>query len=169
MARTISKNISSATIFVLDPSKEFELDENGMPKPNVLFHADGIPSANRARLLAQKFCNSKNVMVVRIDVDETKLRVDPDTFIARSYICEDGKAYGREYVTQTFKITYIYGFYMDTDGMKQFSEFYSGETTDNKLLNFAREKYGQTAIITNKTVIDERRYMTRDEYLALAR
>ena len=169
MARTVSKSIASATVYILDPMKHFETDENGMPVANVEMHLDGNPTQNKARLAAQKFCASKNVMVMRIDVDETKLNVSPDVFIAHSKICGDGATYGREYVTQTFKVTYIDGFYMNDNGMQKFSAFYSGETTANKLLNYARETYGQTAIITSKSVKDERRYMLREDYLKLAR
>ena len=169
MARTISKSIASATIYILDPSKEFKTDENGMPVANVTMYLDGNPSENKARIAAQKFCGSKNVMVLNIDVDETKLSVSPDVFIAHSKVCADGATYGREYITQTFKVTYIDGFYMDERGMHTFATAYNGETTQSKLLNYVRGTFGQNAVITLTTVIDERRYMARDDYMKLAK
>ena len=131
---------------------------------------DGNPSVNKARLMAQKFCGSKNIMVMKIETDETKLSVSPEDFIAHSHICEEGVSYGREFVTQTFKLTSVWGFYLDTEkGMQKFHTFYEGETTESKLLNKIREWYGNTAIITDWTVSDERRYMKREEYLELAK
>ena len=169
MARTVSKSIASATIYALNPAKPFEVDANGMPKANVEFAADGNPSPNKARILAEKYCKTKNVMVLRVEVDETKLSVNPEVFITNSEICKDGATYGREYITQTFKITTLQGFYMDEKGMHQFTDIYNGETTDNKLLNYARDLFGQTTVITAKKVVDERRFMTRERYMELAR
>lgn len=169
MARTISKSIASATVYILDPMKEFKLDENGVPIANVIMHLDGNPSANKARIAAEKFCKSKNIMVTKIEVDETKLTVSPDVFIAHSKICKENETYGREYITQTFKVTYIDGLFMDENVMKVFNVEYNGETTQNKLLNYVRETFNQTAIITNTKVLDERRYMLREDYLKLAK
>ena len=168
MARTVSKSLASATVYVFDPSTEFELDENGMPKPNRNFKLDGNPSANVARIQAQKLYG-KNVLVCSVEVDETKLSVAPSVFIANSDICKEGESYGREYVTQTFKITEISGFYIGTEGMTKFEYEFAGETTQNKLLNMICDKYQtRNAVITSSTVKDERRYMTRDKYLELA-
>lgn len=170
MARTVSKSLASATIYVLNPAEEFNVDENGMPIANVVFSVEGNPSQNKARILAEKYCESRNIMVLNIDVDESKLSVAPDVFIANSDICEEGKSYGREYVTQTFKITHIDGFYMDTDkGIQRFDVYLEDKTTDSKMLKFVREQYGNTACITSSVVIDERRFMTRERYLELAR
>ena len=170
MARKVSKSIASAIIRVLDPSKDFETDEKGMPIANVEFATDGNPSANKARILAEKYCKSKNVMVLAIEVDETKLTVSPDVFIANSEICKEGETYGREFITQTFKVTNIAGFYIDPEnGMQEFDTTYDGETTENKLLNYVRDLFGQMAVITMSEVNDERRYMTREKYLSLAK
>ena len=169
MSRTVTKSIASATVYVLDPSKDFEIDANGMPVANVTFELDGNPSPNRARIQAEKVCKSKNVMVLNIEVDETKIKVDPAIFMAHSEVCKPDTAYGREYVTQTFKITNVKGFYMDVEsGLTNFEFEYMGVTTDSKLLKAARDKYGMQAVVTVKNVIEERRYMTRDKYLALA-
>lgn len=172
MARTISKSISSATINVLDPSKSFKTDVNGMPIANVSFVLDGNPTMNKARIAAQKFCGSKNVMVLSIDVDETKLTVSPDVFIANSSVCDPNEVYGREYVTQTFKITTYHGFYIDPENcsMVQFENCYFGETTANKLLKHAQDAAGTlNCVVTDSSVSDERRYMSREKYMQLAR
>lgn len=169
MARKVSKSLSNATIYVFDPSQPFEIDTNGLPKPNVIVNADGNPSANKARLLAQKACGSKNVMVVSIDVDETKLSVAPDVFMANSSVCVDGATYGHDVVTQVFKITKVGGFYFGENGMEQFATVYNGTTTENKMLNFVRDLFGPTAVITTSKVVEERRWMSRAHYLALAK
>ena len=169
MARTVTKSLASATIYVLNATKPFEVDENGIPMPNVIFTMDGNPSPNRARIAAEKHCKTKNIMIMRIDVDETKLRVDPHVFYVNSALCDEDSSYGREYVTQTFKVTYLDGFAMSDDGMTPFHVFYAGETTDNKLLNYAREIVNPSAIVTQKRIVEERRYMTRERYMELAR
>lgn len=169
MARSISKKVNSATIYVLDPSKSFEVDDNGMPKANVTIEVDGAPTDNKARIIAQKECGSKNVMVLDVVIDTNKLTVSPDVFRMHSSVCVEGETYGREYVTQEFKITYIDGFYMSDEGMQPFSTTYNGVTTDSKLLNYAREVNNNTAIITNKRVETERRYMTREKYIELGK
>ena len=170
MARTVTKSMASATVYALDATKAFETDENGMPKPNLVFNIDGNPTANRARIAAQKTAGHKNVMVVSIDVDESKVRVAPATFYANSNICKDGETYGREFVTQTFKLTKVSGFYIDdeTGNMTPYTNTYFGVTTDSKLLKAMRDSYGMTAIITAKPIIEERRYMARDKYMELA-
>ena len=168
MARRISKNLASATIFVFDPSTEYELDENGMPKANRKFTVDGNPSDNAARIQAQKRYG-KNVLVLAIHVDETKLTVSPDTFIANSKVCVEGETYTREFVTQTFKVTRFYGFYTDESGLHKFTYEFAGETTANKLRNMACERTGsQNTVITSTEIVEERRYMTRAKYLELA-
>lgn len=168
MARIINKTIASATIRYFIPSKPFEVDENGMPKPNETLFVDGNPSQNKARILGEKAFKTKNLMVVSIEVDETKLKVDPLVFLAHSDVCEDGATYSREYVTQQFEYTRIWGFTFEDGAMKPFEMTYEGKTTANKLLNYVREKYSQAAVITNSEVCTERRYMTRAKYLELA-
>lgn len=169
MARTISKSIASATIYVLDATKPFDTDENGMPVANRSLQCDGAPSMNKARILAEKAFGTKNLMVLSIDVDETKLKVDPTTFYANSQPCVDGEVYGREFVTQTLKVTTITVFYVDGGIPKTVELVYNGETTPSKLLKFARENTSQTAVVTSSVVNEERRYMTREDYLKLAR
>ena len=169
MARSVTKSLASATIYVFDPSRDFSIGEDGMPLPNRKFVCDGNPSENKARILAEKHCKSKNVMVVRIEVDETKLNVTPETFYANSEECDPDATYGREFVTQTFKITLINGFYIDTAGMHSFTVDYFGVTTDSKLLSYVREQFGQRATITHAAIVEERRYMTRERYIELAK
>ena len=170
MARTITKGIASATIYALDPTKKFDVDENGMPKANVVFATDGNPTSNKARLLAEKFCKSRNVMVLDVVVDETKLNVAPDVFYSNSAICLNGNTYGREYVTQTFKTTWIWGFAMGENGMESIEDCYMGVTTESKLLNYVRKNAGtQNCIITRTEIREQRRYMTRDKFMELAR
>ena len=168
MARIINKTIASATIHYFIPSKPFEVDENGMPKANETLFVDGNPSPNKARILGEKAFKTKNLMVVSIEVDETKLKVEPMVFLAHSDVCEDGVSYSREFVTQQFEYTRIWGFCFEDGNMKPFEATYEGKTTANKLLNYVRETHGQTAVITNSEVCTERRYMPRSKYLELA-
>ena len=167
MARKVTKSIVKSTVYGLNPSAPFDTDENGFPIANVTLLVQGNPSQNQAYLKLAKFCGSKNVMVIDIVADETKISIDPFTFYAHSKACIEGISYGREYITQTFKITEYDVLYMSSEGMKYGSGFYIGETTQSKLLNYARESH-PNCIITQTRVIDERRFMTRNEYLELA-
>lgn len=170
MARTISKSISAATIYALDASQPFDTDDNGMPIANMVFTMDGNPTQNRARLEACKQAGHKNVMILQIVIDETKLKVSPDVFVSNSKICKPDTVYGREYVTQTFKVTFYRGFAMTENGMESFEDAFVGETTPAKLLKLARDRYqSQSVVVTESNVSEQRRYMTRDKYLELAR
>lgn len=170
MTRTVTKAISSATVYALDPSKPFDTDDNGMPLPNLVFAIDGNPTSNRARIAAQKAAGHKNVMVLRVDVDESKVKVAPATFYANSSICVSGESYSREYVTQTFKVTRIHGFYIDaeTGAFEPFTHNYFGVTTDSKLLKAVRDVYGLNAVISETVIEEQRRFMTRETYMELA-
>lgn len=170
MSRTVTKSLATATVYALDATKEFETDANGMPIANLVFNIDGNPTANRARIAAQKAAGHKNVMIMSIEVDETKVKVSPTTFYANSSRCKEGETYGRDYVTQTFKLTEVSGFYIDdeTGNMTPYANTYFGMTTDSKLLKAMRDTYGMTAIITAKPIVEERRYMARDKYMELA-
>ena len=169
MARSISKSLASATVYVFDPSIAFELDENGNPKPNREFKIDGNPSLNAARIKAQKLYG-RNILVTDVQVDETKLTVSPTDFLMHSSVCLDGESYGREFVTQTFKITTYRGWYMSEDGMTAFENEYVGETTQSKLQTHAIASTGtKNTVITDVTVREERRFMSRDKYMELAK
>ena len=168
MARKVTKSVSSATIFGFDPSKDFETGEDGFPIPNVVISADGNPTDNKARLLLEKHTGNKNVMVIRIEVDETKLSVGPNVFVVNSSPCIEGETYGREYITQTFKRTYLEGFYIDGT-MHTFQLDFVGTSTPNKNLALVRTEFGVQAVITKTEVVEERRFMTREKYLELAR
>lgn len=183
MARTVNKSVKSATIYALDANKAFECDENGMPIANVIIPADGAPNANKARLIAEKTVGHKNVMVLNVEIDAQKLTVSPIDFWNASQDCIDGETYGREYITQTFKVTAYSGFAMYPGlGMVPISGLYMGHTTQNKLLIYAKE----SAILTtddgkkqtplsvvlppaNVMELERRRYMTRELYMTLAK
>lgn len=169
MARTVSKSIASATVYVLDATKAFDI-KDGKPIANVVLNMDGNPSMNKARIEAAKTLGHKNIMILDIQVDETKVSVSPDVFMMNSSVCVEGESYGREFVTQTFKVTFYRGWYTDNDGtMVAFENAYMGETTDAKLRKHAIEACGtQNVIITEKTVKDERRFMRREKYMSLA-
>ena len=170
MARSISKSIASAIVYILDPTVEFDIVD-GKPVANTTMLLDGNPSMNKALIEAQKFCGHKNVMVLDIKVDETKVTVSPAAFMLNSRVCIEGQSYGREYITQTFKVTYYRGWYIDSDGnMVNFENAYNGETTDSKLRKHAIDACGsKNIVITEKTVKEERRYMRREKYMELAR
>ena len=170
MARRVTKNIASAHVYALDGTKDFKVDDDGMPLPNVDFYMDGNPHPNRARMAAEKYVGHKNIMVIKVDVDETKVSVSPDRFYQYSSPCLEGISYGHDTITATFEFTTVRGFYMDAEGMHQFEEQYPGVTTDARLLNHIRELKGtQMAAITSKQITEDRRWMYKTEYLALAR
>ena len=164
MARTISKNVATATIYVLDPNKAYTLDNNGMPIANVTIDVNGAPSRARAERIAREYCDSKNVMVMRIDVDETKLNVDPDTFILNSSVCAAGATYGREYKVQTFDVMHVTVF----DGTTLSTFTINGNMAASRLLNYVREMTTPNAVVLNREDVQERRYMSVERYMALA-
>ncbi len=170
MARTVTKSLASATVYALDATQPFTTGANGMPEPNLVFNIDGNPTSNRARIAAQKAAGHKNVMVLRVDVDESKVKVSPATFYANSNLCVSGESYGREYVTQTFKVTRAKGFYIDAESgaFEQFTHNYFGVTTDSKLLKAVRDVYGMNAVISDTVIEEQRRYMSREDYMELA-
>ena len=168
--RKVTKAIASSTINVVDTNKELQFDVEGNVLPNVQINVDGIPTENRARLIAEKHCKHKNVMVLSIDVDENKLTLSAETFIMCGTVCEPNTVYGREYITQTFKFTSYNGIAIIDGKQKPISDIYIGETTPNKLLKAARENYdSDKVIITNTQVVESRYYLKREKYLELAK
>ena len=171
MARAISKKMVSATIYGFDATKEFQLDESGNPIANVVIQCDGNPSENKARILLERECGTKNVMVMNIEIDESKLNASSEDFYNHSEKCEEGVNYGREFITRIFKVTAVGGFYFDNDNKLQpFSTTYFDVTTDSKLLNWVRDVFDTNRVtITASEVIEEKRYMKRDDYFNLAK
>lgn len=171
MARSINKSIITSTIFGLDANKEFKINEDGMPIANVTIECNGKPSMVKATSLLVKACKHKNVMVLDVQTNEIKKLISAETFYANSEHCEKDAAYGREFVTQEFKITLASGFYIVDGKMQQFENIpYFGTTTDNKLLNYVRD-YLETPIatITKKQVGIDRRYMSREKFEELSK
>lgn len=169
MARAIAKNTAKATIYAFDATRDFELDESGMPKANLVVFATGKPSAAKAQRLVEVKAGHKNVMVLNVEVEETALSLDSETFRRNSLPCVAGVSYGHDYVCQTFKVTKMRGFYLDAEkGLQQFEDTYNGATTPNKLLNFARSLF-PNATITNTVVEEEKRYMLKEQYIELAK
>ena len=175
MARSITKKVASATIYGFNADIDFEIGDDGFPIPNVTIECDGNPTENKARILLEKKCNTKNVMLIKIEVDETKINVDPNDFYLNSSLCVDGENYDRNFVTKVFKITSVGGFYF-ADGkngdkqMHSFSDDYVGVTTDNKLLNYYKDVFDSSRLtITTTDIHDEKRFMLKSEYLKLAK
>lgn len=169
MARAIAKNTAKAIIYAIDATQAFDVDENGMPKANVTVYATGKPSAAKAQRLVETRVGHKNVMILNIEVEETALSLDSETFRRNSLPCVAGVSYGHDCVCQTFKVTKLRGFYLDTEkGLQQFEDTYNGTTTPNKLLNFARSLF-PNATITNTIVEEEKRYMLKERYIELAK
>ena len=176
MARGINKNIAHSTIFALNCSIPFGMDENNNPVPNMVFNMNGAPNMNVALREAIKRAKdidgkpTKNVMIINIATTTTKVQVSASDFIANSYVCENGVVYGHEYITREFQITELQIMYVDKNGMHNETLIYDGKTTENKLLNFARDytKCQNTCILSSK-VKNERRYMTNEKYASLAK
>lgn len=176
MARTITKAITTTTIAVFDPSRKFELDENGMPQANVFFERNGNVSLERAQKLAEVFCKNKNVMAMSVQTSVKKSAVSPSTFYNHSHICIEGQTYGHDTITQEFVFTYASGFYIDAEGMHKLDYvsnsalMYFGKTTANKYLNHAREVLNTNAVtITELFHGKVKRWMSKDEYDAISR
>ena len=169
MGRTINKNMSSSTVYAIDANKPIEQDENGVIVANMVFQVEGVCSENKARIRAEKLAGHKNVMIMFVDVDETKLTVNPDVFYYNSSPCRDGVSYGREYVTQSFTNLSVNGLYKGEDGiLKPFVYNIPNEMADSRVLSYMREAYGKDAVILNIERETEKRYMLRTKYIELA-
>ena len=171
MARSISINDNASTIYGFTPTREIVMGENGFPMPNIVISAPGKVSDNKARILLEKEAKTKNVMLVRVETDETKLSVSADDFIINSRRVLDGESFGHDYIVREFKITEFSGWLIDEQGFHEFKDEYPGTTTANKLLNYARELFGPTATInpSSVNVTTEKRVMTRAKYAEIAK
>ena len=152
----------TATIKV-DAETEIEIEYTNV------FVERGNKSDNAAQLACEKRFG-KNSMVVYVEKRQaSKLSLTADAFIKNSRICEEGKSYGHDFVTAEFKVTYMNVMYRDKKGMHTATLIYNGETTDSKLLNFARAATdSKMCVVKSKAVKKERRYMSRARYEMLA-
>lgn len=181
MARAITKTGTESIIyaFVIDDmdtlpdtktTKVVDDDNNEIEiEYTHCFIVRGNKSDNAAQILTEKKYGKNSMVVYVAKRNASKLTLDADTFIRYSKKCEEGKSYGHDYVTSEFKVTYVAIKYRAKDGMHDDVLIYNGETTDSKLLNFARAyTKSKMCIIKNKVVDTERRYMTRAQYEELA-
>ncbi len=176
MARAITKSGIETTIYA------FVVEHMGMElMPTVtvgeesveytdVFTVRGNKSENAAQALTERRYG-KNSMVVHMEKKATaKLTLSASAFVLNSEVCETGKSYGHDTITAEFKVTYLTVMYRDDFGMHNSTLVYSGETTDSKLLNFAREvTLSKMCVVKSKKVTTERRWMPRDKYESLAK
>ena len=171
MARSISINDNASTIYGFTPTRKITIGESGFPIPNVIISTPGKLSDNKARILLEKEAKTKNVMLVRVETDETKLSVSAENFVINSRRVLDGESFGHDYIVREFKITEFSGWFIDEHGFHEFSDEFPGTTTANKLLNYARELFGPTATVKPDSVkiTTEKRVMTRAKYAEIAK
>lgn len=171
MARAISINDNASTIYGFTPTREITIGDDGFPMPNIIIAAPGKVSDNKARLLLEKEVKTKNVMLVRVEFDETKLSLSAEDFIINSRRVLNGESFGHDSIVREFKITEFAGWYMDEHGFHNFTDEFPGTTTTNKLLNYARDLFGPTATINpdSVNVTTEKRVMTRAKYSEIAK
>lgn len=174
MARSITKVGSESVIyaFVVENMGEslstINVDGTDIEYTDILV-VRGNKSYNSAQILCEKQFG-KNSMVVHLEKrNASKLTLSASKFIAHSHVCEADTSYGHDYITAEFKVTVINVMYRDASGMHSTSLIYAGETTDSKLINFAREEtHSKMCVVKSKFVKVERRYMSRDKYELLA-
>ena len=176
MARGINKSIAHSTIFALNCSIPIVMNENNSPVANMVFSMNGTPNVNvalREAIRRAKDANgnpTKNVMILDIMTTTTNVQVSASDFIANSNVCQNGVSYGHEYITREFQVTVLDIMWIDKDGMHNATIYYDGKTTQNKLLNYARDYTKcQNTCILNSDVKNERRYMTNEKYASLAK
>ena len=169
MARAISKGISTSIVYGFDPMQEFDTDTTGIPQANVTVEVQGVPSQAKAFRELAKVCGHKNVMVFEIVTNEINVTLDSDTFIANSFVCENGVSYGLDYVVQQFVTMSAVVLYRDDNGnVWRASLEYAGDMSDSRFISYAREIYGQSACVMGITRDKYQRYMTKKHYLELA-
>ena len=170
MARAITKSLASSIVFGLDANKEFDMTDDGAIIPNVTVQCDGVPSETKALNLLAKKVGHRNVMVLNVQTDETKLSLSAAGFLMNSMVCKENEVYGHDFVTQTVKITVYNGFAV-VDGKPQpFIGEWIGETTKAKVLKAERDaRNSRNVVVTSMQVKEERRYMSRELYLKLAK
>ena len=133
------------------------------------FTVRGNKSDNAAQILTEKKYGKNSMVVWVAKRNASKLTLNADAFIRNSKVCEENQSYGHDYVTAEFKVTYLSVMYKDKDGMHNTYLIYNGETTDSKLINFARSATNsKMCVIKAKEVRTERRYMSRACYENLA-
>lgn len=170
MARSVSKQLVTSTILGLDPTQPYEVDDNKMPLPNLTVDVDGKPSDRAALITLQKAAGHKNVMHIRTECDIAKVALPAHIFLSFSEPCVAGATYGREYVTQVVKIPLLKGFAMTEVGMVPFClVFPDGPAAESKYRKFVAEQLDtHNLTITDVTVVESRRFMTRDAYADIA-
>ena len=174
MARAISKGGFNTKAYVyvvdnMDNEKTVSIDDEDIIYTDILTMR-GRKSENACQINAEKTFKTKNVMVCKVTYEQSaKLTLSASDFIKYSEVCVDGTSYGHEFVTAQFKVTILSVMYRDKNGMHTDTIYYDGETTDSKLLNFARETTkSKMCVVKSKVVATMQRYMTRALYEQLA-
>lgn len=176
MARTISKNVTTSTIFAFNPDKPYELDSNDMPLPNVTFDKNGNVTLERAQRLAETFCKSKNVMAMYVETSVRKSVVSPEKFFMESEVCKDGVSYGHDCIVQEFVFTVGDGFAITKNGMVKLNWrenpeiMYFGKTTTSKYINFLREVLDTKSVtVTKLHHAKVKQWMSKEKYEEISR
>lgn len=174
MARAISKGGFNTKAYIynvdnMDNEKTATIDDEEIVYTDILTMR-GRKSENAAQINAEKTFKSKNVMVCKVVyVQSAKLTLSASDFIKYSEPCVEGASYGHEFITAQFKVTIMSVMYRNKNGMHNETLYYDGETTDSKLLNFARETTkSKMCVVKSKNVVTMQRFMTRALYESLA-
>ena len=161
MARAITKTFgSSKTKAVIKYFDSGEIKER-------IFEIDGNKSERAISAYVFTKLKTRNFMLVSHEnitgEDETTYTMSADSFVSHSEPCEDGKTYGHDTITATFKKTVVTYYTAD---MTEHQYTYVGVTTDSKLRNAIISRIGDSNILVgNKSIIEERRYMSKDDFM----
>ena len=164
MARAITKTFSSSKTKAV-----IKYFDNGEIKERT-FEIDGNKSERAISAHVFSVLKTRNFMLVsheNVESDnETTYTISADSFMSHSEPCEEGKSYGHNTITATFKKTIVTYYTAD---MTEHEYTYIGVTTDSKLRNAIITRIGDSNILVGKKrIVEERRYMSKDDFIKYA-
>ena len=174
MARAISKNSVTSTIFGLNCNVEFDIDENGQPIPNVtITNISGkVSNAQAFKMLVNK-CNHNNVMVLDIVHTVNTNSVSAITFYENSFVLPINATTNHDIITREFTITKMNVMVLTSAGVMFDTINYLGKTTQNKQLKYVRDiamvkgSFVKGVTIKSVELITEKRAMSVTRYMSL--
>ena len=174
MARAISKNSVTSTIFGLNCNVEFDIDSNGQPIANVIISdVNGKVSNNQAFKMLVNKCNHSNVMVLDIVHTVNTNSVSAIDFYNNSFTIDSNATTTHDMITREFTITKINVMVLTSVGVFFDTAYYMGKTTQNKQLKFIRDiamvkgSFIKGVSIKSVELITEKRAMSVSRYMSL--
>jgi hypothetical protein len=161
MARMISKSFGNSVVNVtVNYLKDNTLCEE-------TFVLRGVRSENAIRNEIAKKLETTNFFVKetnKTEGDSETFAMSIDTFISNASECEKDKAYSREFVTLTVKVsTYTI---MNSEGINTF--VISGVTTERKARKYISDIIGDSNFLIMNCVVSEKRmFMSKEKFIEL--